>query len=123
MNNIDKYIPDNDEDNDEENDNISDSSDEETRQIVYNALYRNINRTEEITNSPPHSDDKIVANNLPVENLIPKKTIIKLLPEKSNHIDTNKRQFQPRKPPYNLIKPIDINKNNFELNNNDFPSL
>ena len=121
MNNIDKYIPDNDE---EENDDISNSSDdEETRQIVYNALYRNINRTEEITNSPPPSDDKIVANSLPVESLIPKKTIVKILPEKSNHVIINKRQFQPRKPPYNLIKSININKNNFELNNNDFPSL
>jgi hypothetical protein len=121
MNNIDKYIPEND---DEENDDISDSSDdEETRQIVYNALYRNMNKTEEITNSLPALDNKIVANSLPVESLIPKKTIIKILPEKSNHVIINKRQFQPRKLPYNLIKSIDINKNNFELNNNDFPSL
>jgi hypothetical protein len=121
MNNIDKYIPENDE---EENDDISDfSDDEETRQIVYNALYRNMNKTEEITNSLPALDNKIVANSLPVESLIPKKTIIKILPEKSNHVIINKRQFQPRKLPYNLIKSIDINKNNFELNNNDFPSL
>lgn len=120
MNNIDKYIP----DNDEENDDISDSSDdEETRQIVYNALFRNINRTEEIKDITHPLDNKIDANSLPSESIIPKKTIIKILPEKSNNIDTNKRQFQPRKLPYNLIKSIDINKNNFELNNNDFPSL
>ena len=79
MNNIDKYIP----DDDEENDDISDSSDDdETRQIVYNALFRNMNKTAEIKDITHPLDNKIDANSLPSESIIPKKTIIKILPEK-----------------------------------------
>ena len=111
MNNIDKYIPDEDDEN-KSNITDDDSDDEETRQIVYNALLRNINKQE---------DTRTNIEDLPsieVRNTTHKKPLIKILPDK-----TNKRQFQPRKPPYNLTKPNNTNKNNFELNNNDFPSL
>jgi hypothetical protein len=114
MNNIDKYNS----NEDEENDNTSESSDdEETRQIVYNALLRNMNKQE---------DTPIMMVDMPsikVRNTTHKKSLIKILSDKIDDIKINKRQFQPRKPPYNLIKSNNINKNNFELNNNDFPSL
>ena len=118
MNNIDKYISD--EENNNDSELLDDSSDdEETRQIVYNALYRNINNNKETL----AITTQICENNKNKIKDVNKKLIVKILPEKLNHSNTNKRQFQPRKPPYNLIKSIDINKNNFELNNNDFPSL
>ena len=120
MNNIDKYIP----NEDEENDNTSESSDdEETRQIVYNALLRNMNKHNDISNITINANEE----NLSTTNKKKVNKICNNIKFNSTVIDynvkTNKRQFQPRKPPYNLIKPIDINKNNFELNNNDFPSL
>jgi hypothetical protein len=109
MNNIDKYIS-----NDENISDITDdeSDDEETRQIVYNALLRNMNKQEDTPNVME------IVPSIKVRNTTHKKPLIKILPDK-----TNKRQFQPRKPPYNLINSNNINKNNFELNNNDFPSL
>ena len=116
MNNIDKYIPDEDDENASDiTDNESD--DEETRQIVYNALLRNMNKKDDI---------QTTMEELPyveVRNTLHKKPVVKILPDKINEIKTTKRQFQPRKPPYNLIKPNNSNQNNFELNNNDFPSL
>lgn len=111
MNNIDKYIPDEDDEN-KSDITDDDSDDEETRQIVYNALLRNMNKKEDTCTN---------IEDLPsieVRNTMHKKQVVKILPDK-----TNKRQFQPRKIPYNLIKPNNTNKNNFELNNNDFPSL
>ena len=116
MNNIDKYIP------DEDDENISDitddeSDDEETRQIVYNALLRNMNKQEE---TPTMMED---VPSIEACNVMHKKTVVKILPEKINEIKITKRQFQPKKPPYNLIKSNNPNQNNFELNNNDFPSL
>ena len=116
MNNIDKYIP------DEDDENISDitddeSDDEETRQIVYNALLRNMNKQEE---TPTMMED---VPSTEARNAMHKKPLIKILADKIDDIKINKRQFQPRKPPYNFTKPNNINKNNFELNNNDFPSL
>jgi hypothetical protein len=116
MNNIDKYI------SNEDDENISDitdndSDDEETRQIVYNALLRNMNK--QVETSIIMED----ISSIEIRSRMHKKPLVKILLDKINDVKTNKRQFQPRKPPYNLIKPIDINKNNFELNNNDFPSL
>jgi hypothetical protein len=122
MNNIDKYIP------NEDEENISDitdddSDDEETRQIVYNALLRNMNKHNDISNITINANEENLST-------INKKKVNKICNNsKFNstviecNVKTNKRQFQPRKPPYNLIKSNNINKNNFELNNNDFPSL
>ena len=114
MNNIDKYNS----NEDEENDNTSESSDdEETRQIVYNALLRNMNKQEDIPTM------MVDTPSIEVRNTTHKKPLIKILSDKIDDIKTKKRQFQPRKPPYNFTKPNNTNKNNFELNNNDFPSL